>query len=118
MELKKMRNLILVIALSLSASSALAHSLIDKTYPADGEKLAELPIKVEIDFINDFRLTKVKWTHAGKHSQKINLDGQTNFTTEFEFPFKGLGPGHYLIEWRGLGSDGHPQNGSFRFTVE
>jgi len=29
-----------------------------------------------------------------------------------------MGTGNYLIEWRGLGGDGHALNGTFSFTVE
>ncbi len=29
-----------------------------------------------------------------------------------------VGAGVYVVEWRGLGSDGHALNGTFSFTVE
>jgi hypothetical protein len=29
-----------------------------------------------------------------------------------------MGAGDYVIEWRGLGDDGHPQSGSFTFRVD
>ena len=36
----------------------------------------------------------------------------------FAIPMQSMGEGTYEIEWRGLGEDGHPMNGTFGFTVE
>jgi methionine-rich copper-binding protein CopC len=33
-------------------------------------------------------------------------------------PMQDMGPGSYVVEWRGLGADGHALNGTFNFTVK
>ena len=99
-------------------TGASAHSPMITTLPADGETLAEVPEKVTITFKRNLRLTKVIWTHAGLHAHELELNGQTSFSTDFTFPFEGKGSGAYVIEWRGLGDDGHPQNGTFGFSVK
>ena len=37
---------------------------------------------------------------------------------EFALPMQDMGPGSYVVEWRGLGADGHALNGTFNFTVK
>ena len=35
-----------------------------------------------------------------------------------QLPMQDMGPGSYVVEWRGLGTDGHALNGTFNFTVK
>jgi methionine-rich copper-binding protein CopC len=64
------------------------------------------------------RLTKVEMTHADTYAGPLEIGAQSGFVKEFSLPFVPMGPGVYQIEWRGLGSDGHPMNGTFSFEVK
>lgn len=113
-----MKNLLLAGMIGIWATSALAHSPLDRTTPANEAVVAEAPTEVLLDFKGNIRLTRVTMTHAGKHSVEMDLGNQTAFTQEFALPLVDLGAGEYVIAWRGLGDDGHALNGTFSFTVE
>ena len=99
------------------ATPVLAHSPLEKTVPADGAKLAAAPNEIQFVFKRNLRMTTVKATSAGGQALKLDLAGQTKFATEFVIPFTAKSAGDYVIEWRGLGDDGHAQKGTFSFTV-
>lgn len=107
-----------VLAFLLTANIALAHSPLERTVPADGAGLTDVPAEVALVFARDIRLTRVEWTLDDDQSGSIDLSATSGFATEFTLPFDGAGSGEYRIEWRGLGDDGHPQTGSFGFVVE
>ena len=96
----------------------MAHSPLDGTTPANEATVAEMPTEVLMDFKGDIRLTRVTITHADTHSMDMDLGEQTAFTQEFALPMHNMGAGVYVVEWRGLGDDGHALNGTFSFTVE
>jgi len=100
------------------ATGAMAHSPLDATTPANEATVAEMPTEVLMDFKGDIRLTRVTITHADTHSMDMDLGEQTAFTQEFALPMHNMGAGVYVVEWRGLGDDGHALNGTFSFTVE
>ena len=113
-----MKNLLLAGMIELWATGALAHSPLDSTTPANEAVVTQMPSEVLMDFKGDIRLTRVAITHADTHSMEIDLGEQTSFTQAFALPMHDMGAGKYVIEWRGLGADGHALNGSFSFTVE
>ena len=71
-----------------------------------------------MDFKGDIRLTRVSMTHAEHPSVDLDLDGFDGFISDYAIPLQSMESGVYLIEWRGLGADGHALNGSLSFTVE
>lgn len=113
-----MKKLIIAGMMALCTTGALAHSPLDQTTPAHEATVAEVPIDVLMEFKGDIRLTRVTMTHAGAHSVAMDLGTQTTFRQDYSMPLEDMGTGEYLIEWRGLGSDGHALNGSFSFVVE
>ena len=112
------RTMIFAATLALSATMALAHSKKEGTLPADGAVVEAVPETIELRFNDGMRLTKVEMTHAEKHTETLELGDQTGFVKEVSVPMISMGSGVYLIEWRGLGVDGHPMNGSFTFEVQ
>ena len=100
------------------ATGAIAHSPLDGTTPTNEAIVTEMPTEVLMDFKGNIRLTRVSITHANKHSMDMDLGEQTAFTQEFALPMHDMGAGVYVVEWRGLGDDGHALNGTFSFTVE
>ena len=104
--------------IAIWATTAFAHSPLDGTIPTNEAIVSELPAEVLMDFKGDIRLTRVILTHAGSSAVNMELGEQKTFTQEFTLPMQDMGPGTYVVEWRGLGADGHALNGTFNFTVK
>lgn len=113
-----MKKFVLFALLATLSSGAFAHSRIDKTTPENGAVMAEAPAEISFSFANDIRLTRVDMTHADHPPVQLDLGSQKSFGRAFKLPLEGMGAGSYLIEWRGLGIDGHAMQGAFTFTVE
>ena len=113
-----MKSVLLAGIIGIWATSAMAHSPLDSTTPANEAVVIVMPSEVLMDFKGDIRLTRVAITHADTHSMEKDLGEQTAFTQEFALPMHDMGAGEYVVEWRGLGADGHALNGTFSFTVE
>jgi|TARA_B100001059_G_scaffold215388_1_gene232855 methionine-rich copper-binding protein CopC len=113
-----MKNMLCAGVIAIWATSALAHSPLDGTIPANEAILSEMPAEVLMNFKGNIRLTRVTLTHAGSSVISIDLGEQKTFTQEYTLPMQDMGLGTYVIGWRGLGADGHALNGTFSFTVE
>lgn len=115
-----MKNILAAIGIFLLSFSTpvLAHSPLEKTSPNDGAKVEAAPSEIGFVFKRNLRLTKVTATLVDAEALKLDLAGLTKFATEFAVPFTATGSGEYVIEWRGLGDDGHVQKGTFSFTVD
>ena len=113
-----MKIILLACMIGTWAAGAMAHSPLDGTTPANEAIVLEMPTEVLMDFKGDIRLVRVAITHASKRSMNMDLGEQTAFKQEFTLPMHDMGVGVYVIEWRGLGADGHALNGTFSFTVE
>ena len=113
-----MKQFLRTVMIGLWATGAVAHSPLEATTPANEATVAEVPSEIIMDFKGDIRLTRVSMTHAEAQTVNLDLDGFDGFVSDYAIPLQGMGSGAYVIEWRGLGSDGHALNGSFSFTVE
>ena len=114
---KIMRELLLAGLFVVWASIAAAHSPLKSTTPENEAIIAEAPTEIRLNFGNGIHLTRLTVTHAtGK--KKLDLRTYPGFMKKYQIPFEAVGVGKYLIEWRGLGADGHALNGNFSFTVE
>lgn len=113
-----MKTLLLAGMIGIWATGAMAHSPLDATTPVNEATVTEMPTEVLMDFKGDIRLTRVAIIYADTHSMDMDLGEQTAFTQEFALPMHDMGAGVYVVEWRGLGADGHALNGTFSFTVE
>jgi methionine-rich copper-binding protein CopC len=114
----KMKNILLAVAVGLWTTAAIAHSPLKATTPADKSIVAEMPLEVVLNFKNTIRLTRVAMTNADKPGIVLDLEGNKKFLSEHRIPVPPLGSGSYVIEWRGLGADGHALKGSFDFSVK
>ena len=114
----KLRQKLLAAMVGMWATSALAHSPLETTNPGDEAVLKEAPAEIQLGFQGKIRLTKVTMIHQEQSGADLDLSGLDGFLSDFSIPFEGGGDGEYLIEWRGLGDDGHVMNGSFRFFVK
>lgn len=113
-----MKFLISSIILAVLPLAALAHSDMNKTIPENGAILAEPPVEIALNFTDKLRLTAVKARHSGGETQAIDLEDHKGFDAKFSLPMLPMGAGTYEVEWRGLGMDGHPMQGTFSFEVE
>lgn len=113
-----MKSLVLAAVLCALAPAVFAHSPLIATTPKKGAVLSQAPAEVTFRFNGTIRLTRVRWTREGGATGDFDLSGYGDFAASFALPFAGDGAGEYLIEWRGLGDDGHPQNGIFYFTID
>ncbi len=113
-----MKNILLAGMFAVYATGAVAHSAIDETTPANEAVLAEAPSEVVMNFLHDIRLTRVSMTHADRASVDLDLSAHKGMEIDFILPMQAMGSGTYVIDWRGLGTDGHAMTGSFSFVVE
>jgi len=113
-----MKNFTIIALVSFFATAAAAHSPVQSTTPVNASVVAEVPAQVSIRFANDIRLTRVDMTHEDHSTVALDLGEQTSFATDYSVELDGMGSGTYVIEWRGLGADGHPMRGDFSFLVD
>ncbi|MBY5932094.1 copper resistance protein CopC [Tateyamaria omphalii] len=113
-----MKRLLMTAMIGLWATDAVAHSPLETTLPADDAIVSEVPTDVTMNFQGNIRLTRVTMTHADQHTEDLDLEGFEGFISDYAIPLHSMGSGVYVIEWRGLGTDGHVLTGSFSFTVE
>lgn len=113
-----MKKTLMAGIMAFVATGAMAHSPLNSTTPANEAIIAAAPTELMLDFKGEVRLTKVSMTHPPHKSVDLNLNGNKGFISDFAVPMEGMGNGAYVIEWRGLGKDGHPMKGSFTFTVQ
>ena len=102
--------------LAALSGAAHAHSRSEATLPADGATV-EGVAAIEMRFDAPMRVTAVKLLRGG---DEVPIERETGMEPVTEFramPSEALAPGAYDVEWRGLSDDGHPMQGSFRFTV-
>lgn len=113
-----MKTIVTLALMAALAGGALAHSKIEETTPADGATITAVPAEIGLNFTKDIRLTRIEMAHEEDSAVRLDLGKQTDFGQAFTIPLPGNGAGTYVIEWRGLGEDGHAMQGAFSFTVE
>ena len=113
-----MKNILRAGMMMLWATGAVAHSPLKSTIPADDTVISEVPTEVLLGFKDDIRLTRVTITRANNDAIKMDISGHDGFIKNYAIPIENTGFGIYVINWRGLGADGHALNGKFSFTVE
>ena len=111
-----MRKTLFGLAVAITPVLAAAHSKSEATTPGDGATVSEVP-ELSMRFDDPMRIISVTLTSEGSD---IAIERETGMDPAKEFramPSEALAPGDYLLEWRGMASDGHPMQGSFSFTV-
>lgn len=106
--------------LSLAVTgSALAHSPVKETSPANEAVLEAVPDMLHMTFAAPARVMKVTMTHSkGDATHESRLEIPTRDTVEeIHLTPEFMGSGNYLVEWRALGGDGHVLKGTFSFQV-
>jgi copper resistance protein C len=111
--------LALGVALTVPAPAA-AHAELTSTSPADGEELTTPPTQVVMTFGGEldptgsgFVVTDAGGAEVG--TGEVDLDvAERNV---IRGPVDITRPGEYTVAWSSTAADGHPEEGSFRFSV-
>lgn len=117
-----MKNLLLAATLLTSlAGTALAHSPVNTSEPADGASLEVVPEALTLILAEPGRFMKVDVTHttvdgSADHTMELEIPSR-DMTEMMEFTAPDMGAGTYLVEWRVLGEDGHAMDGTVTYTV-
>ncbi|MEU4779557.1 copper resistance CopC family protein [Micromonospora sp. NPDC023633] len=104
--------------LLVPAAPAAAHNTLRAASPADGERLTTPPTRVTLEFAQrlDPTFTTIALTDADRGKVPTGaptVDGTKGTVTVDET----LGEGTYTVAYRIVSADGHPVQGSYRFTV-
>lgn len=109
--------LLLAVALTLASGSAVAHSMIDSSEPADGATVPEASNRLSVSFDAPLRIVSVTLTDEAGQSYAVSpLAGRSAAETLTVEP-PSLPAGRYELEWRGLSEDGHTLSDAIAFTV-
>ena len=113
-----MKKLILtgwILSMAL-AGTALAHTKLMSSVPAEGSTVASPPAEFVLTFSDAARFTALSVQRDGGPDQKIT-SLPTAAATALKAAAPKLEPGHYTLKWRVAGGDGHVMNGKVTFTV-
>ena len=103
-------------ALILTATALLAHSKAEQPTPGNGATVEAVEV-IELRFDAPMRVTAI-WLSGPDGEVSITRQTGLDPVTAFRaVPQGALPAGAYIVDWRGLASDGHPMNGTFGFTV-
>lgn len=112
------RNIAALLAVAtFAAGSALAHTEMAATVPANGATIAEAPENIQLTFSEPVRLTALSIQKDGDRKQSL---GPLPSATIEEFSVAlptAIGDGHYVVTWRALSADTHVMSGEFMFAV-
>lgn len=105
-------------AVLLPAAPAWAHNELVASVPAGGAELAEAPREVVLTFAErlDPRFTQIVVTDAAKATVPTGAPAVSGATGTLQLP-RPLADGGYTVAYRVVSVDGHPVQGSFRFSV-
>ena len=102
---------------TFAAQSALAHTELTATVPADRAALAAAPANVELKFSEPVRLTALTIQQGDAAKQSLGpLPPGNSEAFSVALP-AGIGEGHYVVTWRALSEDTHVVSGEFMFAV-
>jgi len=108
---------VLLALTTFAAASAMAHTELASTAPADGAMIAAAPENVQLTFSEPVRLTALSIQKDGDRKQSLGpLPAETIATFSVALPAS-IADGHYVVSWRALSEDTHVMNGEFMFAV-
>ncbi|WP_313236212.1 copper resistance CopC family protein [Sporosarcina ureae] len=101
----------------ISANTVSAHTGLTSATPADGEVVSEEIHEITLDFNTKIEATStVKVVNEANEEvtvSTINVNDHV-MTAGFLSP---LDPGTYTVDWKIIGADGHPIQGTYSFVV-
>ena len=104
-----------ILAATMIASPAVAHTTLKRTSPASGAVLSQSPEQVSLTFGEPTRLTSVSVvTTAGERRLSFTPSGSAMI---FVVARPVLSVGRNELRWRALSRDGHPVQGAIILVV-
>lgn len=110
------KTILMALSIAAMASSALAHSKSEATFPANDATVEAVEV-IEMRFDDPMRVTA--FTVTGPDGD-LEIERETGMDAVTEFralPPAVMHAGPYKVDWRGLSADGHPMQGTFGFVV-
>ena len=108
----------LMLALVLGSTVALAHMKVSKTAPEEGATLTEAPTSVQVWYTQEPDAAVSKMSLQGPSGDVklfIHPGGDKSLMGMIE---GSIGDGDYVVTWQTAGDDGHIQKGEYKFTVK
>jgi copper resistance protein C len=105
-----------LLAMSVLAFQAAAHTTLESSTPANGATLQQSPPVIEMKFHHPINLTSVVVVDASNTERKLEFAPHAS-AAEFKVSNPQLAPGHNEVTWKGLSQDGHVVSGSLEFEV-
>lgn len=114
--------LLALAAMVLLAANGAAHSELDSSRPAAGERLAEAPRWVELRFTAGIDPSSSSLRVLDGNGTRVDRDDLRTSDASWRPVLNaslqdGLGAGAYRIQWSVLSDDGHPISGTVVFAV-
>ena len=85
--------------------------------PIDGASLDQAPDAFSLAFVHPVQLSLVRLTTIAGEVIPVPLDPKAESAAGVSVPLPPLSAGHYRIEWRAVGDDGHIMSGGLSFSV-
>lgn len=105
-----------VAVFSLFSTVALAHSTLTASLPGN-QSVVAAPEKLELTFNEGVRVLRLTLVHGASHNIEFGFEPSTEAATTVSYELPMLMQGEHTVNWTVIGSDGHPNNGKFIFTV-
>jgi methionine-rich copper-binding protein CopC len=114
----QMKVLMTMTALAMGsfAGIAAAHTHLKSSVPAEGSTVTAAPKEIVLNFGEPVRLTALSLQKDGADEVKLTLLPK-DAAAKLSVAVPALDAGHYAVNWRILGDDGHVMIGKVEFTV-
>lgn len=107
----------LVTGMAVAATPAYAHSELRSAAPADNDRLTTVPKEIRLTFNERIDPRFVRLAVTSTQGRAVESGGPTVSGVVVSQPLSNLPNGDYTVAWRVVSVDGHPVQGTVRFTV-
>lgn len=105
-------------ALVLLSSSALAHTGLRTSNPADGAIVNHGPEELSLVFTADVALVRFNITDQTGKQLELDFKPSTDRRAEYHISLPAVTVGRFKVEWAAIGEDGHTVSNSFSYVVD
>lgn len=115
--MKILKTMLLAGLLTMNVS-AIAHTGLKSSQPADEQTLETTPEKLTLTFSGSVRLMKVTLTDSDDKALEIDFKPSAKANKTFDIDSPELAAGEYTVNWVSMGKDGHKIKGDFSFDIK
>jgi len=116
--IQTIQRLVASIALVLISSTAMAHTGLKVSNPADGAVINQAPDELHLTFTAAVALVRLSVTDAAGKQLALDFKPSTDRGTEYHIPMPAMQMGNLKVEWAVIGEDGHTVTNTFSYTVD